>query len=230
LDFLYLLDLGDRFSCDERKKIYVHLNRKKISFATNGMVIPRKSLCDFWDDALEYDNDISSIKNTSNHYNAFNDSDNIPLYYTDFSGNMEVAEVVSCEFNKMFNVSLVPTLINYNELLLGKYERNSCKIILIYPPFLHPASVLTGFISYGKDKTDFYDLYKKSLNTECMLIAKKYAKQAECLLELWKHGIIVLGQVVGCYRSRLHNHDSLQMFLPSGLLNLELFNGSICLK
>lgn len=209
LDIMYALDVPNSF-LNISAFLAEAMNRNEICASMQGMISPCDSFCDFWRlSSLSAKNkddwkiiDLPDIKEAQ-------------ILYTGFAGNKEIAHAVSKQLTYLTGTKTYPTLVNYSNLLSGNCNREAFKIILLASLWPHPLSMLTPFRFSSEANDEFIQAYDASMNEQNLQKALVYADMVEKILSASHIGIIPLGRVHGCMRSRIRK----QWYPPSGWMD-----------
>jgi len=215
LDILYVLGMPSWLSSMDRHLLMEDMDRNQVCSALHGMVTPCKSLCIF---------EHGEVKNQEFRKNLckYNEDipyrQSVPILYTDFTGNKEMAYAVAAQIKQLTGIGVIPTICSYKKFLARDIEESAFKIMLISSLWPHPASFLTPFRFSSGISEDFTYTYDKSLAEDDLSWAHEIACLAEEKLGIADLPIVPIGRVKGCFRSYLKSN----WWPPSGWLNKNL--------
>ena len=224
LDILYALETPAGLSREDKTRLSQEIDRSRIADALHHMIVPKGRLTNSWTDRFE----MGKLPITDSYFPHNNEATNsfsstTRICYSSYTGNREMAVQLSAEIGRILGNA--PELINvpYSELHSEKWS-NAYKVILISSTWPHPAAHLTPFYFSSDSSIEFKQAYERSIASDDMSIAHKYALEAEDLLCLHELGTIILGQIIGCMRTS----KSISWWPPSGWVymhNLSPFFG-----
>lgn len=199
LDIVYALVLPQTISVELGREIQSNLDRAGICRNSNGSVMPRKQRSEVWFPIEESDLNLSvgeldrqSIQRPTND-----------LLYSDFPGNREIAESTARHLRDNWGIALRPLPTKYDTLHLPVASACSFRIVLIASPWPHPAAMLAPYFYSNDVSQSFKELFSKAMAAEDLNEAAVRACEAESQLLADDFKLVVLGQVVGCIRSRI---------------------------